>query len=58
MADLDWKIYVNDENSYSVYYDCPEEGYWFSDRNKAEQFRLTLANPDTDPMTAYWKLVK
>ena len=57
-SSLDWKVYDNGENSFSVYYDHPSEGFWFRDRAEAENFRRTLANPDIDPMTAYWKLAK
>ena len=55
---LDWKIYVNGENSFSVYYDHPSEGFWFRNYADAEQFRHTLANdPNLDPFTVfatYW----
>lgn len=58
---LDWKVYVADENSVSVYYDSPAEGFWFRSLTDAEQFRHTLANnPNLDPMTAFahWKPAK
>ena len=54
---LEWKIYVG-ENEISVYIDDPSEGFWFRSIAEAEQFRRTLANPDIDPMTAYWKLAE
>jgi hypothetical protein len=51
-----WKIYVNDENSYSVYIDHPSEGYWFNSRAEAENFQRALADENIDPMTAYARL--